>query len=249
MAAPVFPDGLPNPSSFSWMPSQQVMPSSNEGAARYVRRLSREPSAEAEVVWQLTSPQNATFWAWWRTDLLNGHRWFIVNIPSAVGIRLHLVRFINHPKRTLIGAGYSKLECKIEVLNRRIQNDILNLYVTSTLYPVLGYDSMTSGFAVISGSFRSPTLVDDSMTSSISITSATLSVLLKSTEYQESVQPTLSVQSAQMPVILRTLDVGFESVQPSVEILSGSLVAILISSTIPTESIASTFTITSASLA
>lgn len=248
MTTPVFPDGLPNPSLFSWVPSQQVIPSPNEGAARYARRISREPSAEAEIVWQFTSDHSSTFWSWWKIDLLNGHRWFLADIPSAVGIRTQLIRFVSHPKRSAIGHGYTKVEAKIEVLNRRIQTEIIDLYVTSTLYPVLGFDSLTASFSVRSASFRSPTQVLESMIPSFEVQSGSLAVLLKSTDVLDSLIPSFQIQSGTLATILISYDRSVEAVQPTLTLQSATLQSLLISNVIPAEGLDIGFAVISASL-
>ena len=119
MTTPKYPDLLPGVSTFRLTPGAQGIRSENETGPVALRRRSRQPWATAEVTFRYIETDYATFIAWWKNDLVYGHRWFTINIPSAGGITEHYVRFADRPRAALQGHRHWELTTTIEIRDRQ----------------------------------------------------------------------------------------------------------------------------------
>ena len=119
MTVPRYPETLPGVSTFILTPTVQVLQSENEMGPVAGRRRTRQPGATAEVRFRFIATDYAVFVEWWKTELLYGHRWFLINLPSAGGITWHYVRFSDRYRATLNGHRNWEVQASLEIRDRQ----------------------------------------------------------------------------------------------------------------------------------
>lgn len=136
MATPRYPEQLPGVSTFRLVPTAQILAGENETGPLALRRRSRQPGATAEVTFRFVESDYAVFMDWWKTDLLYGHRWFTISIPSAGGVTWHTVRFADRPRAALQGHRYWELTTTIEIRDRQFTPAVLGdpLFAFNKIY-------------------------------------------------------------------------------------------------------------------
>lgn len=226
---PTFPSDLPKPTTYSLGPSAQVI-ASDDGSVgpRDFRKISRVPGAFVNLEWQFTPAQYASFVAFWKTDLLNGHRWFLVDVYSAAGLKQHLVRFVRHYEHALIGHTYRRVTGEVEIRDRRIRSEISDLYLTSTLYPLLTSDETTCSLTIVSAYMSPPVEVIDELDVDATIITATMQSLVKFGYDTNELDVDATILAATMQTVLKDGDAGIDEVQLSLRILQATMAALLI---------------------
>jgi hypothetical protein len=115
-----YPSSLPGPATYGMEPSPQLATTVEDGIGPIdSRRRTRDPGAISSVTFRYLNDQYKVFLSWWITDLLYGHRWFTINLPSAGGITSHTVKFDSKFKAVKRGYRYVEVSCDLEILERR----------------------------------------------------------------------------------------------------------------------------------
>jgi hypothetical protein len=114
-----YPAALPGPSYYKLTPNRQfVAPEAGE-VGDTARRRSRVPMGTADIGFRFLETDYAIFRQWYRTALFNGRAGFFIDLPSAVGMAEHYVRFIAPCRAVSIGYGAFEVNSTIE-LHRRV---------------------------------------------------------------------------------------------------------------------------------
>lgn len=95
MTTPVWPSSLPLVWTNTGTISQQTLiTDSSQGVSvpTALRRLSRVPGATTQISWTFLEGEYKIFVAFWRDTLLNGQKWFYMQMPTAMGIAWCVVR-------------------------------------------------------------------------------------------------------------------------------------------------------------
>lgn len=92
MTTPVFPVDLPDVWTNQGSPTAQVLSGTDDTAPLAFRRLSRNPSAKSQVTWTFLEGEYKIFVAFFRDQLLFGHKWFYLRLPTALGFQYCVVR-------------------------------------------------------------------------------------------------------------------------------------------------------------
>jgi hypothetical protein len=121
MTTPIFPSELPFVSGFKLTPTDQVLRSPSEDSKPIsLHRFTRDPGATAQISWKLKGLQYKIFKTFWLEELLRGHRWFEVKIPSGGGYDYHTVRFTGPYSAKSEGRKYWDVSATIEILERKL---------------------------------------------------------------------------------------------------------------------------------
>lgn len=213
MTTPVFPPDLPGVTSFKWTSGKQLLANEPPGP-RSVRRLSRVPSATAEVQFQFVGDEYAVYMDFWRNDLIRGHRWFLLTLPSAAGFKPHLVRFKTHATNASGGHQFIRVTAEIDVRARRIAPEVLDIFITSTPYPVFVRDSLEAGAVPVALTMTEPLATDvEAVDLSMLPVGLTMAALVKSyTEDPEAVDAAMTALALTMAAVRRAYTVPAESV-------------------------------------
>lgn len=203
MTTPVFPASLPGVTRFSWESGRQILASDSPGP-RAVNRISRVPSATASVEWEFVASEYQTFMDFWRVDLIRGHRWFLLTLPSAAGFKNHIVRFKEHRKTSFGGHQFFRVQATLEVRVRKVEPELLDLYFTSKPYPVLVSDGLSPGLVPVGMTLTTPILAGiDKIQPALTPVALTLESLLKSFEETDSVESELTALGLTLAVWVR----------------------------------------------
>lgn len=231
MATPKYPDELPIVSTYTMSPSAQALGSDNETGPRALRRRSRQPGATAQVTFRYIETDYRLFLEWWETELLFGHRWFWLQLPSAGGITWHVVRFAGRYTAVLEGHRLWTVRADLEIRDRRFDALDTNLVMTSFLYPVVAVDSVTVevdliGAGINDGYIEKLDLLPD-------LASATLTVTVAYATYstvQEAVDLDAELVSGELvtTVAYLTYTMQPESIDLSSDLDSGSIATIVV---------------------
>ncbi len=117
MATPVYPATLPGPVSWEARPVVGALSSVglSDRAALELRRISARRVYEASVSWQFLEAEYAAFTEFFRTDLLSGHKWFLMPIPSGAGYVEEAVRFVGRPAARNSGLTAFQVDAQLEL--------------------------------------------------------------------------------------------------------------------------------------
>lgn len=249
MTTPALPSTLPGVSSLKWGPVPQVMSTEREIGPVAYRRFTQVPAALASVTWRFLEGDFAIFQEFWKNDLLRGHRWFTLVLPCGAGYATHVVRFRTHRTANVQGYAYKEVSAELYVRERKLRQDVVFTYITSTPYPIYTLESLDISGVVLSGSLSSLFgFADDSMDISSVPLSGELRVALHVGYGSDYLDTTFDVLSGSLVSVLITYDAGHEDLQASISPLSGSIRVALVQNTIPAESIQSEVTVISGSL-
>lgn len=124
MATPEYPTALPGVAQWRIKPSTQVLAGGDEGAPRDVRRRSVVPGALGQAGWSFIEADYAAFVAWWKTDLLRGHKWFWIELPSAGGITWHIARFNAPYQARMNGHRSFVVSAELEIRERQFEPNL-----------------------------------------------------------------------------------------------------------------------------
>lgn len=247
MTTPTYPENLPGVSEFQFTPTPQLVVTDIPRAARATHRISQIPGAYATAVWKFSGTQYQIFMTWWREELLEGHRWFRVRLPSAAGLQYTFVRFLTHRSTENKGYKFWIVTGSLEVLERRIRPEVVEQFLTTTLYPILDQAFLATSFDIPRGQMSPPVPINDLLQPTMSITGGSLDDLVKFGYGQDDLAPTLNVVSGNLRDTLHSTTPS-DSVASEFSVLGGSLDIILITNEIPPESIEPSFTMISGSL-
>lgn len=118
MATPVYPSSLPGVCKFNGEPVPQSIATPDAMAVAY-RRRSRVPGSSVNVGWKYLESDYKVFRTWWESELLNGHKWFAMQLPSAAGIVNHIVRFGDqHYDAKMNGHRFWEVTAQLEIRER-----------------------------------------------------------------------------------------------------------------------------------
>lgn len=247
MTTPTFPDELPGVSEFQFAPTPQLAITDIPMASRATRRISQIPGALATAVWNFSGLEYQVFMTWWREELFEGHRWFRIKLPSAAGLQYTIVRFLVH--RDVQNKGYKHwtVTGTLEILERRIRPEVVEQFLTTTLYPILDQAMLVPTFTIPSAQLSPPVPInetfqahmsvldgnlrdlvqfgygDDSMTSSMSVLSGSLRDVLNAGYADDSMTASFTVLDGSLNIILITNEIPSEGLTPSFSVLNGSL--------------------------
>jgi hypothetical protein len=247
MTTPVYPEDLPGVAAFQFTPTSQLVGTELDRAAKATHRFTQVPGALASVTWAFNGEEYIRFMDWWRDELLDGHRWFKLILPSAAGFKYTVVRFLQHRETQTRGYRYWIVTASIEILKRNIRPEIFELYITSTLYPILAMDQLRPALILLHSQLSPPIIVPEELQPTLNLISGSLNDILLDTDVDDSLIPSLTVTGGVMDDILFT---GYadDAVSQTFTLLGGSLNTVLITNEIPAESITPTITILSGSL-
>lgn len=249
MTTPALPSSLPGVSSLKWGPVSQIATTEREIGPLAYRRTTQVPAALASITWRFLEDDFAIFQEFWKTDLLRGHRWFTMVLPCGAGYATHVVRFRSHRTANVQGYAYKEVSAELYVRERKLRQDVVFTYITSTPYPIYTVDSLDISGSVFSGSLSSLFgFADDSIDVTGVAFSGELRSALKFGYGSDYLDTTFDVLSGSLVSVLITYAAGHEDVQSSISPLSGNIRVALVQNTIPVESIQSEFTVISGSL-
>ena len=149
MATPIFPTSIAGVSSISWGPGNPLQ--TDGKGPKTQRRLSAVPDATAQVTWRFLEGDFKIFLDFWKTDLLRGHRWFILTLPCGPGFELHVVRFKSYHSARSEGFNFRTITAELEVRERKIRKSAVAASVTSRPYPLYDVDKIESSVSVTAG--------------------------------------------------------------------------------------------------
>lgn len=150
-----YPLELPGPATYSMAPSQQLAITASEGNGPIdYRRRTRYPGATATVSFRYLEDEYKIFLAWWVSDLLYGHRWFTLSIPSAGGITPHVVRFTSKFKASKQGYRHMEVTADLEIFARKFGPPTYEVF-TSQPYPTILEDSLDASASFVSAALLS----------------------------------------------------------------------------------------------
>lgn len=225
-----YPNTLPAPSSYRMVPAQQLsFTAEEEYGPREFRNITRYPGASASVTFQFLNDDYKVFKTWWVTQLLYGHRWFVINLPSAGGMAAHRVRFATKYSASKRGYRHIEVTVELEIRERLFAPPVPEVF-TSLPYPTVIEESLNITHAILSAKFLS-ILTEESINISHSILSGILLQPLKT--YSDWPDESLNISHGVLSGNLITVLIEYnlwpqESVDISHAILSGSLVQVLV---------------------
>lgn len=247
MTTPVYPDNLPGVSEFQFTPTPQLVVTDIPRAARATHRISQIPGAYATAVWKFSGIQYQTFMTWWREELLEGHRWFRVKLPSAAGLQYTIVRFLTHRSTENKGYKFWTVTGSLEILERRIRPEVVEQFLTTTLYPILDQGLLAPAFTIPSGQLSPPVPITETFQPVMTVLDGLLEDLVEFGFGWDYVEPAMTLLSGQLRDVLHVTSAQ-DSVTPAFTVLDGSLNVKLIINEIPPENIRPSFTLLSGSL-
>lgn len=256
MATPRYPRSLPGPSTYILAPSAQGLGSDNEAGPEALRRRSRQPGATAQVTFRYPERDYATFKTWWEDRLAFGHRWFLINLPSAGGITWHYVRFADRYRARLAGHRSWEVSATLELRDRAFAPVVLDFALTlvSAFYPIPIVDELDPAASLDRGYVLAPT--SDHMESTAALTAGALTVVvsyLTHAQPAESFDNTAALQAGTLDVVVAYLTYSNpkESFDNSATITAGSLTVVVayLDYAIPTESLDNSASLLSGTLA
>lgn len=251
MTTPVFPLTLPGVSSLSWTADVQVQQSEGDIVGTYNRRrTSRVPSAEAGVSWTFLEGDYAIFQEFWKTDLIRGHRWFMLILPCAAGYAAHVVRFKKHRAAKSEGYTHVTVSATLAVRERKLRPDTIFSYLTSTPYPIYGFEGVDVRMAIISASLGAISYSDfEGVNPGLLPTTAAMYVALKTQDQgHEDIDVGVLPVSGTLKDTLKTYTLDPEGVDSQISIVSATMRDALIVNTVPAEGVDPTLSIISGTL-
>lgn len=99
-----YPPSLPVPNSGDVKTAERRLLSAIAGLQQ-ARVAQRDYLATQEVSWLLTPAEAATFYAWWKTDLVLGGMWFASDWPHPQGWIVKVRRFLGTPLMSHVPGG------------------------------------------------------------------------------------------------------------------------------------------------
>jgi hypothetical protein len=116
MAAIAYPSGLPGPRAAPITSVERRLLSADARAPRQSRTGQRDRLAVQDLAWPaMTADEAATFYTWWRDDLIRGGAWFAASWPRPQGPGVGVRRFIGTPQWKSAGGGLWLVSAKVEV--------------------------------------------------------------------------------------------------------------------------------------
>ena len=157
MSTPIYPFTIKGPNTYNMRPSPQILSGDNSVGPKDFRRRTKHAGAFASVTFNFLEAEYSIFTEWVRVYLLDGHKWFYIQLPSAGEITWHLARFVNKPSSKLNGHRYWVVSVDLEIYNRRFSlvNDPTAVILTSLLYPSVTLDNMDVTHAFTTGEMLS----------------------------------------------------------------------------------------------
>ena len=251
MTTPQYPTTLPGVSTFTLAPSAQVIVSGNDVGPQALRRRSRQPGATSQLSFRYSETDYATFISWWKTELLYGHRWFTIRIPSAAGIARHVVRFSEPYRATLLGHRFWSVSATIETRDRQFTEFVITL--ASALYPIPIVDELDSSATPNRGFTLNHPM--DTLEAVADLFSGALTTTVVYLAYSNPAEPfdsAADILAGSLNTVVAYLAYSnpAESLDSFASIESGTLVAIVayLAYTIPTESLDSSANLVSGAL-
>lgn len=250
MSTPVFPDELPGVSTLDWSPESQLSITDADLGPKAYRRVSRVPSAIANVSWRFLENDFAVFQEFWKTDLKRGHKWFTLTLPCGAGFADHVVRFLEHRSSKVEGYnGYRTVNAQLYVRERKLRPDVKWTWVTTAPYPLVLEDRLGSSLSVLSGTLS---LIfgyaDDSMDLSATVLSGTLRSAVVAGFADDRLESSFVPLAGSLVDVLLAYDNGRDEVQSSLSVLGGTLTVNLVQNNIPVESLDLNFSVLSGTL-
>lgn len=245
---PQYPSSLPGVAGFQMTPTPQVVSTDIDRSARATHRYTQLPGAVANLTWKFDGTDYRVFKDWWRTELLDGHRWFLISLPSANGIVPTIVRFLQHRETQNSGYKYWIVTATVEILERKIKPDVSEDFVTSTIYPIYVPEELLPTVSLTFGQLSPPVMPMDELEPSFTLVSAQLLSPLKTGYTEDSLKPTFTLLPSTLRTLLLFYDNGVEEIAPSISLLGGSLDAVLVANDIPPEGVVPSITLISGTL-
>lgn len=229
MSTPEFPSTLPVVSDMKWGPNSQLFETDADIGNREARRFTEVPSATASVTWRFLEEDFATFQEFYKNDLLRGHRWFSLPLPSGAGIVEHCVRFIGHRSSKRDGYGFRTVTADLDVRERRFKVVEMDLCFVSWTYPLLVEEEMDHSGSFTSGVIRESIL--DEMESTSLLLGGELRPFLQTYEVPvEALDLTNSLSSGVLTLVLKSYgDWPVEELDHTHSLSSGVLTVVLLS--------------------
>lgn len=151
MTTPTYPEELPVPSQFKLTPFPQVLASNTDIGPKDFRRRSRQPGAFAAVEFRYLESEYSIFVEWFKTNLLYGHKWFWIPLPSPNGITPLQARFTAKPTATLGGHRFWTVTGLLEIYDRFSLGPVYPA-LTSLVYPLEVIEELATFTGDASGS-------------------------------------------------------------------------------------------------
>ena len=164
MPTPLYPTTLPLPKTVNLSAAEQRLSSPSEDPYE-TRRITFVPGAVAAVTFKFLNGQFKQFREWYVYDLIDGHKWFSMKMPSAVGLVNHIVRFTEPPQEKLLAHRHWEVSATLEVRERIFDNRLL---LTSRPYSIEVEESIDNTPELTE--FGSHTFAPERLASSASIT-------------------------------------------------------------------------------
>jgi hypothetical protein len=201
----------------------------------------------ATVGWNFSKDEFKIFMDWWREELLEGHRWFRLKLPSAAGLQYTIVRFLSH--REVRNKGFKNWQIigNLEILERRIRSEVTEQFITTTLYPILDQAFLIPTFEIPHGQMSPPVPAIETFQAHLSVVGGSLVDKLQFGYGDDAVTPQFGVLNGELRDVMNTTSTD-EVIGPSFTVLNGNLNVLLISNEIPPEGLDPSFTILSGSL-
>lgn len=118
MVAPLYPSDLPGVSEFRIVGVPQPISTGDGIGPKDFKRITKLTTSTAKVAWRFLEDDFSTFSTWWEDDLLNGHKRFFIQLPSAAGLMWHLCRFIGPYAATRENYAHWQVIAELEVDSR-----------------------------------------------------------------------------------------------------------------------------------
>lgn len=228
MTTPTYPEELPVPSQFKLTPFPQVLASNTDIGPKAFRRRSRQPSAFAAVEFRYLETEYSVFVEWFKTDLLYGHKWFWIPLPSPNGLVPLQARFTAKPTATLGGHRFWTVTGILELPDRFAT--ITYEMLTSLVYPIEVVESIDTDTHDVSGSITDSVghidVTSDFISGTVEVTISYESITADS----EAVDVTTDLLEGTVTVTIsyESIDADFEAIDVASDLVSGTVTITII---------------------
>jgi len=114
MSITAYPSTLPGPQPGAYTPPLRRAASSLPGPLQQRSRQWDLSGGQRTHTFIYTAEQMGAWRTWWRDTLLQGRRWFTLNLPGYEGMTPRVVRYLE-VSQSLIGAGVYAVEARLEL--------------------------------------------------------------------------------------------------------------------------------------
>ena len=252
-----YPTSLPEPESIDIKPADRLSPSSGgTPGANYGTPKERTRRGEASLNFLFDPDEAEEFDVWWRYELFLGGAWFSALWLNEGGWTRTVYRFRSTPRWDHAGNGAWRVSAVCEYVSTENMQPPLKqedyTYITSTMYPALVIEEMTSGSTILAGTLGLNNVSDsESIQSSFAAYAGTLTVNLRnySAPSEDSLTSSFTALSGTLVVAFKSYTAPQDDrLTASFSTLSGTLQAGLVTNVVPTESITSSMSVTSGTL-